>query len=57
MKTITFRPSKKNAALIAQLTELANKQNRNLNNYIETVLIGHVKIQYATNEELRSDKK
>lgn len=42
MKTITFRPSKKNSTLIAQLIELANKQNRNLNNYIETVLIQHV---------------
>jgi predicted HicB family RNase H-like nuclease len=41
--TITFRPSKKNNELINQLTQLAVKNNRSLNNYIETVLRDHIK--------------
>lgn len=40
--TITFRPSRKNKLLIKKLKDLANKENRTLNNYIETVLTSHI---------------
>ena len=41
--TLTFRPSKENSNLLASLAELAKQDNRNLNNYIETVLLSHLK--------------
>lgn len=42
-ETLTFRPSKKNETILAQLSELAEKENRSLNNYIETLFITHLK--------------
>lgn len=42
-ETLTFRPSKENSNLLASLAELAKQDNRNLNNYIETVLLTHLK--------------
>lgn len=42
-KTLTFRPSKKNETVLAQLAELAEQENRSLNNYIETLFITHLK--------------
>jgi hypothetical protein len=41
-ETLTFRPSKKNKNLLSDLNKLAEKENRTLNNYIETVLLKHV---------------
>jgi len=41
-KTLTFRPSKKNITMLAQLLQLAKKENRSLNNYIETVLLSWI---------------
>ena len=40
-ETVTFRPSKENKTLLAQLAKLAKQDNRTLNNYIETVLLLH----------------
>lgn len=40
-ETLTFRPSKENKTLLAQLAKLAKQDNRNLNNYIETILLKH----------------
>lgn len=42
-ETLTFRPSKKNETILAQLSELADQENRSLNNYIETLFINHLK--------------
>ena len=42
-ETLTFRPSKENKTLLVQLAKLAKQDNRNLNNYIETVLLNHLK--------------
>lgn len=42
-ETLTFRPSKENNNLLVQLAELAKQDNRSLNNYIETLLISHLK--------------
>jgi hypothetical protein len=42
-ETLTFRPSKENKNLLTQLAELAQQDNRTLNNYIETVLLSHLK--------------
>jgi hypothetical protein len=41
-ETLTFRPSKENKTLLADLAKLARQENRNLNNYIETTLRNHV---------------
>ena len=41
-ETLTFRPSKENKKLLVRLSELARQDNRNLNNYIETILLNHV---------------
>ena len=38
-ETITFRPAKENSEMLNQLSELAKKDNRSLNNYIETILL------------------
>lgn len=38
-ETITFRPSKKNKTLLADIAKLAEQDNRKLNNYIETILL------------------
>ena len=38
-ETVTFRPSKENSKMLNQLSELAKKDNRSLNNYIETILL------------------
>lgn len=46
-ETLTFRPSKENSNLLASLAELAKQDNRNLNNYIETVLLNHLKERRA----------
>jgi hypothetical protein len=40
-ETVTFRPSKKNKNLLSDLNKLAEKENRTLNNYIETILLLH----------------
>lgn len=40
-ETLTFRPSKKNKKLLSYLKKLAEKENRTLNNYIETILLLH----------------
>lgn len=42
-ETLTFRPSKKNKTILAQLAELVEQENRSLNNYIETLFIIHLK--------------
>lgn len=42
-ETLTFRPSKKNETILSQLAELAEQENRSLNNYIETLFITHLK--------------
>lgn len=42
-ETLTFRPSKENSELLAQLAELAKQDNRKLNNYIETILLNCIK--------------
>ena len=42
-ETLTFRPSKKNETILSQLAELAEQENRSLNNYIETLFINHLK--------------
>lgn len=42
-ETITFRPSRDNASLLTELEKLAKAENRSLNNYIETVLLAHLK--------------
>jgi hypothetical protein len=42
-ETLTFRPSKNNETILAQLSELAEQENRSLNNYIETLFITHLK--------------
>ena len=42
-KTLTFRPSKKNGTVLTQLSELAEQENRSLNNYIETLFVTHLK--------------
>ena len=41
-ETLTFRPSKENSELLAQLSELATAENRSLNNYIETLFLNHL---------------
>lgn len=41
-KTLTFRPSTKNQEMIPQLEDLAEIENRSLNNYIEMVLLTHL---------------
>ena len=41
-ETLTFRPSKKNKNLLSDLNKLAEKENRTLNNYIETILLNHI---------------
>lgn len=38
-ETLTFRPSKKNKTLLADIAKLAEQDNRTLNNYIETILL------------------
>lgn len=43
--TKSFRPSKKNPNLISDLQELANKNNRSLNQYMEILLSDHVNSQ------------
>jgi hypothetical protein len=43
MQTLTYRPSKRHSDIIDKLKELATKDNRKLNNYIEMVFIGHIK--------------
>jgi hypothetical protein len=48
-ETLTFRPSKGNKNLLVQLSELAKQDNRKLNNYIETVLLNHVKTKKHDN--------
>lgn len=35
-----------NEELLRQLSELAQKENRSLNNYIETVLLHHIREKY-----------
>jgi hypothetical protein len=47
-QVITFRASKKNPELVRQLQDLAEKNNRRLNNYIELVLLDHVKNNIST---------
>jgi len=46
-QTITFRPSKESKFLLAHLQELAKTDRRSLNQYIEFVLIRHVKRMYS----------
>jgi len=42
-ETLTFRPSKKNQIILAQLSALAVKDTRSLNNYIETIFATWIK--------------
>ncbi len=42
IKLISFRPSK-DSNLIEELSRLAKADNRKLNNYIENVLVNHVR--------------
>lgn len=44
-ETITFRPSKANKDLLEKLSKLAKKENRNLNNFIETILLNYISIK------------
>ena len=50
-ETLTFRPSKGNDNLLAQLSELAKEENRSLNNYIETLFITHLKERGQKNKK------
>lgn len=50
-ETLTFRPSKKNKTMLAELAELAEQENRSLNNYIETLLITHLKERGQKNKK------
>ncbi len=50
-ETLTFRPSKKNENILAQLAELAEQENRSLNNYIETLFITHLKERGQKNKK------
>lgn len=50
-ETLTFRPSKENNNLLVQLAELAKQDNRSLNNYIETLLISHLKERGQKNKK------
>lgn len=50
-ETLTFRPSKKNETILSQLAELAEKENRSLNNYIETLFITHLKERGQKNKK------
>ena len=38
-ETLTFRPSKKNENILAELAKLAEQDNRSLNNYIENIFV------------------
>ena len=51
-ETLTFRPSKKNETILAQLAELAEQENRSLNNYIETLFINHLKDRIVTGKQI-----
>ena len=53
-ETLTFRPSKKNEPILAQLAELAEQENRSLNNYIETLFINHLKERGQKNKKTAS---
>lgn len=55
-ETLTFRPSKKNETILAQLAELAEQENRSLNNYIETLFISHLKERGQKNKKTASTK-
>lgn len=46
-ETLTFRPSKPNKNMLVELNKLAEQDNRNLNNYIENVLLNHLKVRGA----------
>ena len=50
-ETLTFRPSKENKKLLTQLAELAKQENRSLNNYIETILLSHLKERGQKNKK------
>jgi hypothetical protein len=50
-ETLTFRPSKNNETILAQLAELAKQENRSLNNYIETLFITHLKASGQKNKK------
>jgi len=57
-ETVTFRPSKKNKNLLSDLNKLAEKENRTLNNYIETILLLHTQsVFHKTCQEDVADKK
>ena len=45
---ITFRPRKINLWMIEKLEELAKEENRNPNNYVETVLLDHIRQKEQT---------
>lgn len=51
-ETLTFRPSKENKTLLAQIAKLAKQDNRNLNNYIETVLLNHLQERGQKKEKI-----
>ena len=50
-ETLTFRPSKKNETILSELAELAEHENRSLNNYIETLFINHLKERGQKNKK------
>jgi len=53
-ETITFRPSKENSEMLNQLSKLAKKDNRSLNNYIETILLSWLKSNPINNQNVKS---
>lgn len=55
-ETLTFRPSKKNETMLYQLAELAEQENRSLNNYIETLFITHLKERGQKNKKTAKRK-
>lgn len=46
-ETLTFRPSNDNLDLIDKLLELADKDNRDINNYIELLFLQHINSKKA----------
>ena len=55
-ETLTFRPSKNNETILAQLSVLAEKENRSLNNYIETLFLNHLKERGQKNKKTAPTK-
>lgn len=52
-KTLSIRPTRGNENLVPDLRTLAKADNRNLNNYLETVLMAHVQANRVKLASLR----